>query len=126
MIVAVGQLKNSVDEFHLNINIVTGFTMAHTRWVNPKKTARQAGPKWSLRLDDGRITEREGVGQTVPSLEASDAAAADAPAADGSFGGVIGRRDVLLPEEKTIGTPVVAQAEQEFLQARQGEHVLLI
>ena len=53
---------------------------------------KQAVPRSSLRLDDGRIAEREGIDQTGPGLEASHAAAANPPAADGSFRGFVGTR----------------------------------
>ena len=70
------------------------------------------GSRSGLRLHDRRIAEREGVDQTWPGFEAPDAAAANPPAADSPFGGVVGGRDVTLLKEKAIGMPVVAETKQ--------------
>ena len=61
----------------------------------------------------------------MPGLEAAHAAAACTPAANGAFCCVIGGRNVVLLKEKAIRGPVIAQAEQEFLQACQGGHGLI-
>ena len=68
-------------------------------------------------LNDGRITEGEGVDQTWPGFEAPDAAAANPPAANDPFGGVVGGWHLVLFEEKAIAGPIIAQTKQQFLQA---------
>jgi len=48
--------------------------MSHGRWVKLENRVKQIGAKSGLRLDEGRIAEREGVDQTGPGFEAADAA----------------------------------------------------
>ena len=72
------------------------------------------------------IAKGKGVGQSGPGFEAADASAANAPAADSAFRGVVGGRNVTLLEEKAVGTPVITQAEQEFLQTSQRRHGLVV
>ena len=65
------------------------------------------------------IVKPEDVDQTGPGFEDASAAAANAPAADGTFGDVFSGWDAVLLEEEAIRTPVVAETEEQFLQAGQ-------
>jgi len=51
------------------------------------------------RLDDSRIAECEGIDQTWPGFEAAEAAAANTPAANRPFGGIVGGWDIVLFKE---------------------------
>ena len=66
--------------------------MAHIRWVKLGKRAKQTNPKSSLRLDDRRIAEREGIDQPGPGLEASRVTASDPATANGPLNGPVGTR----------------------------------
>ena len=94
--------------------------MAHRRWVNLGKGAKQVGPKSDLGLDDGRIAEGESVDQTWPGLEAVNAPASNVPAVDDSFSGIVGGRHLVLFKEQAVRGSVITQAKQELMQARQG------
>ena len=65
--------------------------------------ATQASPMSNLRLDDRRIAECEGVDQARPGLEAADASAANPPAAEGCYRGVVGARK----QESRMGYRVI-------------------
>ena len=96
--------------------------MAHLRWTKWENDAGRRAPVPCSGLGKWGVAEGKGVDQPRPGLEAAHAATADAPVADDALSGVVGGRNVSLLQEVAIRRPVIAETQEELLQAGQWGH----